>query len=166
MFSTIICLLSANEHCCILDSGIKSNPVNVQSRSKPIFSEPLPSTHHCSRGWARGSSLSICFLISRYEPWERKKKTQPCVVCSVFLVFHRFPFFVFFVFYIGKWASVWKRIHDSFNTLYKSSQDTVERRVRKYRDEKLICNCHLDKQWPHPCSLNTTVQSKYYTELY
>lgn len=101
MLSTIIYLLSANEHCCILDSGITWKPVNVQSRSKPAFSEPLPSTHHCSRGWARGSSLSICFLISRYEPWQKKKKkTQPCVVCSSFLVSTDFLFF----FNIVKWA--------------------------------------------------------------
>lgn len=26
--------------------------------------------YHCRRGWAKGSSLSICFLISKYEPWK------------------------------------------------------------------------------------------------
>lgn len=41
----------------------------MQSRINP-FLEQILSTHHCSRGWAKGSSLSICFLISKYEPWQ------------------------------------------------------------------------------------------------
>lgn len=57
----------------------QSNPVNMQSRVNSFF-EQLGSTHHCSRGWAKGSSLSICFLISRYEPW--KNHTSMC--CSQF----------------------------------------------------------------------------------
>jgi len=35
-------------------------------KDKPFYS------YHCRRGWARGSSLSICFLISRYEPCKTK----------------------------------------------------------------------------------------------
>lgn len=158
MLSTIIYLLSANEHCRILDSGITSIPVNIQSRSKPAFSEPLPSTHHCSRGWARGSSLSICFLISRYEPWEkkRKKKKHNHVLFAVRFWFRQISFFFFLHSQMSERLMI-PLIHST----YAVSQATVERRVRKYRDEKLICNCHLDKQRPHPCSLNTTVQSKH-----
>lgn len=40
-------------------------------RAFPVHLQIL-STHHCSRGCAKGSSLSICFLISRYEPWGGK----------------------------------------------------------------------------------------------
>lgn len=36
-----------------------------------VFVGHILSTYHCSRGWARGSNLSICFLISRYEPWKK-----------------------------------------------------------------------------------------------
>lgn len=45
--------------------------------SKTVFCSQMLFPYHCSRGWARGSSLSICFLISRYEPWTQTN-TEMC----------------------------------------------------------------------------------------
>lgn len=156
MLSTTIYMRSTDEQCCILFSEMKLNPVNMHGRANSFFKQIL-STHHCSRGWARGSSLSICFLISRYEPW---KNAQACVVfLSLFLFFRKI-----------KRTSVQIRSRDGVLCAIQCSQATagkraMGRRVGKHRQDKLISNNrHFDTERP-PTHAALTSQSTFGVDM-
>ena len=119
--------------------------VNMQSRANTFF-EQILSTHHCSRGWAKGSSLSICFLISRYEPWN--KHTSMC--CFLFFGCFFFTDFRLIMCFMHRCSAA------------TVGKDVTERRVEKSNiDDKLTNNnCHFDIQRPQKCSSNSPVNTR------
>lgn len=139
----------------------------MHGRANSFFKQIL-STHHCSRGWARGSSLSICFLISRYEPW---KNAQACVVFffCLFLFFSHIFFFFFFpksneqVFRYGRVMAFYAQYQCSQATAGKRA---MGRRVGKHREDKLISNNrHFDTQRPPPTRAALTSQSTFGVDI-
>lgn len=72
--------------CCWIKSCCKHKAWVLETVADVHSSEVQGrATHHINKGWARGSLLSICFLISQGGPWmfQEKKKSSSTIQNSL-----------------------------------------------------------------------------------
>lgn len=62
--------------CCWIKSCCNHKSLNFRNRGQFVqFWNQSKDTYHINKGWARGSFLSISFLISEEGPWMKKNKS-------------------------------------------------------------------------------------------